>query len=289
MTNINLFEQQRSTLFAIAYRMVGSVSDAEDLVQETFLRWQQTQLEMIRSPKAYLVTIITRLCIDHLRRARIQREYYIGCWLPEPFITHSTDNPLELIELADSLSIAFLVLLEQLSPNERAVFLLREVFGYDYSAISNIVGKSPANCRQIMRRVRQRLAHSNPQTYRPQQEIKVEQFLDAWTTGNLEQLIALMTDDITYVSDGGGKASATHKPLHGQQKVARFLIAIRRSPKLQQISDFTSRLGAINGQPSIINYANGVPHSVMTFDWSQAERIQKIFTLINPDKLQHIC
>ena len=288
MTNIKLFEQQRATLFAIAYRMVGSVSDAEDLVQETFLRWQQTQLEMIRSPKAYLVTIITRLCIDHLRRARIQREHYIGCWLPEPFITHSTDNPLDIIELADSLSIAFLVLLEHLSPNERAIFLLREVFGYDYSAISNIVGKSPANCRQIMRRVRQRLAHSTPQTYHRGQEIKVEQFLDAWTTGNLEQLIALMTNDIIYVSDGGGKASATHKPLHGQQKVARFLITIRRSPKLQHIPNFTSRLGAINAQPSIINYANGVPHSVMMFDWSQAERIQQIFTIVNPDKLQHI-
>jgi RNA polymerase sigma-70 factor (ECF subfamily) len=146
------------------------------------------------------------------------------------------------------------------------------VFGYNYSAISNIVGKSPANCRQIMRRVRQRLPHAIPETFRPQQQIKVEQFLDAWTTGNLEQLIALMADDIAYVSDGGGKASATHKPLYGQQKVARFLIAIRCSPQLRQISHFTSRLGTINDQPSIINYANGIPHSVMTFDWSQHSR-----------------
>lgn len=223
-----------------------------------------------------------------MRHARIQRERYIGCWLPEPLTAHSTDNPLALVELADSLSIGFLVLLELLSPTERAIFLLREVFDYDYTAISNTIGKSPANCRQIMRRVRQRLPNSIPETSRPQQEIKVEQFLDAWTTGNLEQLIALMSDDIMYVSDGGGKASATHKPLHGQQKVARFLIAIRRSPQFRQISHFTSRLDAINSQPSIINYANGTPHSVMTFDLSQAGYIQKIFTIINPDKLQHI-
>src|SRR5688572_16689957 len=156
------FTQYRPLLFSIAYRMLGSVMDAEDMVQETFLRWQQTAANEVQSPKAYLTAIITRLCIDYLRSARVQRESYLGPWLPEPFLTDDTTGAAELAALSDSLSMAFLVLLEKLSPLERAVFLLREVFDYDYSEIAAIVGKTEANCRQLVRRARQHLSDGRP-------------------------------------------------------------------------------------------------------------------------------
>ena len=151
MSHLETFNQHQSLLFAIAYRMLGTVTDAEDMVQETFLRWQQTAEATVKSAKTYLSTIITRPCIDYLRSARVQREQYVGPWLPEPIMTQQTDDPAALLELADSLSFAFLVVLERLSPIERAVFLLREVFDYDYGEIAQMVGKSPANCRQILR------------------------------------------------------------------------------------------------------------------------------------------
>jgi RNA polymerase sigma-70 factor (ECF subfamily) len=172
MSHLETFKEHRPLLFAIAYRMLGTVTDAEDMVQETFVRWQQTTQVTVRSAKTYLSTIITRLCIDHLRSARVQREQYVGSWLPEPIITQHTDDPAAQVELADSLLIAFLVVLERLSPIERAVFLLREVFEYDYDEIAQMVGKSPANCRQILRRSRQHITAQHPRfsVSRQQQE-----------------------------------------------------------------------------------------------------------------------
>lgn len=191
MGELETFIQYRPLLFSIAYRMLGTVMDAEDIVQETFLRWQRTSEVTVQSAKTYLATIITRLCINHLRSARVQREQYIGSWLPEPLVTPWTGAPADVAELTDSLSTAFLVLLESLLPTERAVFLLREVFEYDYPEIGQIVGKSPANCRQILRRARQHLEPQRPrfQVSPEQREQLTIQFIQAWNQGDLQGLL----------------------------------------------------------------------------------------------------
>ncbi len=286
MNSFEQFERHRSLFFAIAYRMLGSVADAEDMVQETFLRWQQVSQARVTSPKNYLVSIVTRLCIDRLRSARVQREQYIGTWLPEPIVTAATSDPAAGVELADSLSTAFLVLLESLSPTERAVFLLREVFEYEYAEIGQIVNKPPANCRQIFRRARQHLANrrSHFDVTPHQQEQITEKFIQAWNRGDLQGLLTLLAEDMTLYSDGGGKVTAAVKPLQKAAKVARFLIAIRRSKKALA---FVSQLSEINHQPGIINYVNGSPHSILTFEIVDG-LIQSIYIVVNPEKLRRV-
>lgn len=286
MSSLDDFNHHRPLLFSIAYRMLGTVTDAEDMVQETFLRWQQTASETVRSAKTYLATIITRLCIDHLRSARVQREQYVGTWLPEPMLTQQSENSTDLMELADSLSIAFLTVMERLSPIERAVFLLRDVFDYDYDEIAQMVGKSSTNCRQILRRAKQHLADQRPRfpVSRPQQEQITAQFLDASTKGDLQELLLLLAKDVTFCSDGGGKVIAVLKPIHGAVKVARMLLAIRRKWLLNSVS----HLADINGQPGIIQYLDDRIHSVMTFEIVDG-CIQSIYSVRNPEKLERIC
>jgi RNA polymerase sigma-70 factor, ECF subfamily len=284
MNHLETFNQHRSLLFAIAYRMLGTVTDAEDMVQETFLRWQQTAEITVKSAKSYLSTIITRLCIDHLRSARVKREQYVGPWLPEPIMTQHTDDPAAQVELADSLSMAFLVVLERLSPIERAVFLLREVFEYDYDEIAQMVGKSSANCRQILKRSRQHITAQRPRfpVSHQQQEQITAQFLQA-SQGDLQGLLALLAKDVTYWSDGGGQVSAALKPLHGAMKVARFFLAIRR----KWLSSATSYLREINGQPGIVNYVDGCIVSAWMFDIID-ERMQTVYSMRNPEKLKRL-
>lgn len=271
-------------MFAIAYRMLGSVTEAEDIVQEAWIRWQNTK-SIVQSPKAFLSRTVTRLCIDHLRSARVKREQYIGTWLPEPLMTESIDAK-DCTELAESLSFAFLMLLECLSPTERAVFLLREVFDYDYEAIANTVGKSSSNCRQIVRRARQHLALRRPtiSSNSPDKDTAIEQFLTCWNQGDLQGLIALMAEDVTFLSDGGGKVVAAQKPFHGCLKVARFLISIRRS---RLTPELVPQVVEINGQPGIVNIVDGKPHSIFSFDFA-GESIQSIFAVVNPVKLKAV-
>jgi RNA polymerase sigma-70 factor (ECF subfamily) len=285
MNSLDEFNQHRPLLFAIAYRMLGTATDAEDMVQETFLRWQQTTIDTVKSAKSYLTTIMTRLCIDYLRSARVQREQYIGTWLPEPMLTQTSTTPAEIIELADSLSLAFLTVLERLSPIERAVFLLRDVFEYDYDEISQMVGKSPTNCRQILRRAKQHLTTERPRfPASPQQQEQITaQFLEASTQGNLPDLLLLLAQDVTYHSDGGGQVSAVLKPLHGSRKVARFLWAIHQ----KWLCHATSRLTEINGQPGIIYVMDGTVYSAIAFEIVDG-RIQSIYNVRNPDKLRQI-
>ena len=285
MSHLETFNLHRPLLFAIAYRMLGTVTDAEDMVQETFLRWQQTTSETVRSAKTYLATITTRLCIDHLRSARVQREQYVGTWLPEPILTQQSDNSTDLMELADSLSIAFLAVLERLSPIERAVFLLRDVFEYDYEEISPIVGKSPSNCRQILKRAKLHLADQRPRfpVSRPQQEQITARFFEVSTKGDLQDLLLLLAKDVMFCSDGGGKVVAVIKPIYGAAKVARMLLAIRSKWLLRAVS----RLVDINGQPGIVQYLNGNIHSVMTFEIING-CIQSIYSVRNPEKLERI-
>src|ERR1700733_7694086 len=191
------FDQYRSLLFSIAYRMLGSVADAEDMLQETFIRWQQAPDVEIRSPRAFLVTIISRLSINHLQSARVQREEYVGPWLPEPIITGPGSDPLETIRVDESLSMAFLVMLERLTPIERSVFLLREIFEYEYSEIATVLGQSEVNCRQILRRARQHVAAMRPRfkTSQSKKREMLEGFLKATGTGDLEALVAMLSKD----------------------------------------------------------------------------------------------
>ncbi|PSB13885.1 RNA polymerase sigma-70 factor [filamentous cyanobacterium CCP1] len=285
MSDLEAFNQHRSLLFAIAYRMLGTVTDAEDMVQETFLRWQQTTVATVKSAKTYLSTIITRLCIDHLRSARVKREQYVGSWLPEPILTQQTDDPAAQMELADSLSMAFLVVLERLSPIERAVFLLRDVFEYDYDEIAQMVGKSPANCRQILRRSRQHITSQRPRfpVSQQQQEQITAQFLEASTQGNLQDLLTLLAEDVTYWSDGGGQVAAALKPLQGAMKVARFVLAIHR----KWLSAAVFHITEVNSQSGIVTIVNFNVHSVTTIDIVDGS-IQSIYTVRNPQKLKQI-
>ena len=285
MNQLEVFNQHRPLLFAIAYRMISSVADAEDIVQEAWLRWQPVN-EIVQSPKAFLSSLVTRLCIDYLRSARVRREQYVGTWLPEPLLTEQISHRQDYTELAESLSFAFLTLLECLSPTERAIFLLREVFDYNYEDIAKIVNKSASNCRQITRRARQHLILRRPRVSpSPQkQEELIEQFCAYWNQGDVHKLIAMMAEDITFWADGGGQAIAIQKPMYGCLKVSRFLVAIRRS---KQIPDLIPKIVQVNGQLAVVNFVNKKPQSVFNFEFSN-DCIQSIFAVVNPEKLKAI-
>jgi RNA polymerase sigma-70 factor, ECF subfamily len=280
------FDQYRGLLFSIAYRMLGSVADAEDILQEAFIRWQQSQQEEIRSPRAFLVTIVSRLCVNHLQSARVQREQYVGQWLPEPIVTGAEGDPLGIIRIDESLSMAFLVLLERLTPVERAVFLLREVFEYEYSEIASVLGQTEANCRQILRRARQHVGVMRPRFRTPPQkrDALMESFLAAINTGAMDGLMILLTEDVVLHSDGGGKGVAVPNLVRGIDKVARGILGSldRLVPK-----NLVWTLTGINGQPGLINYLDGVPHSVLTID-IKGDRIQAIYVITNPEKLSRL-
>ncbi len=280
------FDQYRSLLFSIAYRMLGSVADAEDMLQETFIRWQQSGDEEIRSPRAFLVTIVSRLCINHLQSARVQREEYVGQWLPEPIVTDPGSDPLEMIKLDESLSMAFLVLLERLTPIERAVFLLREVFEYGYSEIGAVLGQSEVNCRQILRRARQHVSAVRPrfEASTEKQDELLQRFLAAVGTGDMDGLLGLLSEDVVLHSDGGGKAVAVPNLVHGADNVVRGILGAFRKllPKT-----LVRRLARINGKPGVVSYLDGKPYSVVTLDVVDG-RVQAIYILTNPEKLVHV-
>lgn len=285
MDRVESFNQHRPLLFSIAYRMLGSAMDAEDMVQETFLRWQRVSEGTVQSPKAYLSAIVTRMCIDHLRSAHVQREEYIGPWLPEPLLTERIPDAADSAVLAESLSLAFLVLLESLSPVERAVYLLRQVFDYEYAEIARIVERSEANCRQMVKRARKHIAARRPRfrVSPEQQERLTYQFIQTCTSGDMEALFTLLAEDVILYSDGGGKAGSARKPIYGHAKVARLIFALlRKAPPT-----FTIRVAQVNGQPSIISYLDGHPQSVLMFDIA-AGRIRAIYLIVNPEKLQRL-
>lgn len=278
------FADLRPYLFTVAYNMLGSVMDAEDVVQEAYLRWERAGA-VAESPKAYLTAVVTRLCIDFLRSAKVRREAYVGPWLPEPLVMAVSPNVEEDVTLSETLSLAFLVLLESLSPTERAVFLLRQVFDYDYAEIAAIVGKSEANCRQMMRRARQHIEAGKPRYDVPlkQQEALVAQFAEACVAGDLEGLINLLAEDIEVWSDGGGKVVAARKVVYGREMVARFLLGIMRLAP----DNAESQFALINGQLGIVARVHGRPVLVMALEVGNG-RVQTIRNILNPDKLQHV-
>ncbi len=275
------FNQYRVLLFSIAYRMLGSATDAEDIVQEAFLRWMQEGSSLVQSPKAYLSTIVVRLCIDQSRSARARREVYVGPWLPEPLATGLHPELADTTVLAESLSFAFLIMLENLGPLERAVFLLHEVFEYEYADIAAIVGKSETNCRQIFHRAHQRLGQRRSRynvSYQQQERI-TDQFLRASTSGDMQGLLNLLTEDIVFTGDGGGKVRVGHN-VHGPDNVARGTVAGLRP----LLSSMRSRVEAINGQPAIVGYMDDRPYGVVLLE-IEGEHIRRIYAVVNPDKL----
>jgi RNA polymerase sigma-70 factor, ECF subfamily len=280
------FHQYRSLLFSIAYRMLGSVADAEDMLQETFIRWQKSSDEEIRSPRAFLVTIISRLCINHLQSARVQREEYVGHWLPEPLLTGPDSDPSERFRVDESLSMAFLVLLERLTPMERAVFLLREVFDYEYAEIAQTLGQNEANCRQILRRARQHVAEVRPRfdASLQQREQLLHQFVAAASNGDLNGLVALLSRDVVFHSDGGGKAAAVPNLVCGSDNVARAVLGGLKKLVPQNL---VSRMAEINGEPGVVGYVNGRPFSVLTLDIADGF-IRNIYIVTNPEKLARL-
>jgi len=282
------YAQYRPLMFSIAYRMTGSVSDAEDIVQEAFLRAGKDGDARVESPKAYLATITTRLAIDHLRSARVRRESYVGTWLPEPLLADTEPDPAELAVTSDSLSMAFLVLLESLAPAERAVFLLREVFGYDYSEIAGITGKTEAACRQTFTRARRRIDEGRPrfETSRAEGDELTALFLAAADGGDMTSLLERLAPDVLFYGDSGGLGEATFiAPLYGREHVARLIrMQVRR----------TLQLGAslsaawVNGQPGVLAHdTDGGLIAVIAFDVLDSQ-IQAIRVVANPEKLGHI-
>jgi RNA polymerase sigma-70 factor (TIGR02957 family) len=285
------FDALRPSAFAIAYRMVGSVSEAEDLVQEGFLRLHRAREggERIESPRAYLSTVVSRLSLDHLRSARVRRETYVGEWLPEPLLASADDDPARKAEMADSLSLAFLVLLESLSPEQRAAFLLREVFDEPYDRIAEIVGTSEQNARQLAARARRNVEERRPrfEATRAQREDLATRFFAAAEEGDLEALEELLAHDVVLHGDGGGKAPALARAVHGRRRAARILTTgFARLRKLP--GGFLARREEVNGQPGALFLdREGRLIGVMILDVAEGQ-IQRVSSIVNPDKLRHL-
>lgn len=279
------FDSHRRRLQGIAYRMLGSVAEAEEVVQDAWLRWHEADKAGFDSAEAWLVTVVTRLSIDRLRAAKVQREHYIGAWMPEPTLTDAPDTPEQLLERADNVSVAFLAVLERLTPEARAAFLLREVFDTDYEEVARTLGKSEAACRQLVHRAKAQVLEARPrfQVSRETHQRLLRAFADAAARGSLQDLKALMAEDVELIGDGGGKVQSFSKVLRGSQRLAQLYFALWR------------RLGAavrmelveINGEPGLLRFVDGQLESAQTFE-IEGERIVRIRAQRNPDKLARI-
>jgi RNA polymerase sigma-70 factor, ECF subfamily len=286
MTRAEQFEELRPMLFAIAYRILGSVSEAEDAVQETWLRYEASPTQPT-STKAFLSAVVTRISIDVLRSARVRREEYVGQWLPEPLLTDPYEDPERSAELADSVSMAALLLLERLSPLERAVFVLREVFGFGFPEVASAVGRSQAACRQLAVRARRHMDAGRPrfEADRREREELAARFFDALREGDVDGLQELLAADVQMTGDGGGKAPALTRTIFGAANVARVLAA--GFPLLVRTGVAVQR-HEVNGQPgAILRDRDGKVLTTLALDILDG-RIQTIRTVINPDKLGHV-
>jgi len=281
-------EQLRPLLFSIAYRMVGEVGDSEDVVQEAFLRAHRVLADggEIREPKAFLTEVVTRIAIDHLRSARVRRERYVGEWLPEPLVTDDSMSPEQHAEETESLSMAFLVVLEALSPVERAVFLLHDVFGFDFEEVASTIGKSPANARQIGVRARKHIEARRPRFDPPaaERQALADRFFAAIGDGDVEGLMELLAEDVVMVGDGGGRG-AVRTPVVGRLRIARFMAGLGRYAAGHQLS---VERATVNGQPGIVAYGpDGSVETVVTIDILEG-KVTAIRGVVNPDKLRHL-
>jgi RNA polymerase sigma-70 factor (ECF subfamily) len=291
MTQVDLFQAHRSRLFGVAYRMLGSASDAEDVVQDAWLRYSSARPADLRSPTAYLTTIVTRLCLDRLKSARATREEYVGPWLPEPLVTDDAPGPERSLALAESVTLAFMVLLETLSPEERAVFLLREVFDHEYDEIAGMLDTTSANCRQLFHRARARIADRRPRFREAAREKRplVGRFVDALRHGDADELTSVLADDVGFWSDGGGKALAARRPVFGRDTVANMLAGFRRTAPSAgvDLATVTLDIVEVNGEPAMLLRVAGRLDSVYAFTVKD-DVIAAIHVVRNPDKLQFL-
>jgi RNA polymerase sigma-70 factor (ECF subfamily) len=279
----------RPLLFSIAYRMTGAVTDAEDLVQETYARMHDAEGRgtVIESRRAYACAVVTRLAIDHLRSARVRREEYVGEWLPEPIVTNRSADPELHAELSDSLSMAFLVLLERLTPPERAVLLLRDVFGYGFDEVAELIGKTEAACRQLAVRAREKVQEGKPrfETSVEKRWALAERFFAAVEQGDTDGLAEMLAEDVVMYGDGGGKAPARREPIRGIMETARFLVAFR--PRADR-EGWALTLVDVNGQPgAVVHDGDGSTITVVSLDIAMG-KVQTVRAVVNPDKLAHL-
>jgi RNA polymerase sigma-70 factor (TIGR02957 family) len=288
-----VFDEHRGLLVSVAYRILGSVSDAEDAVQEAWLRWANVDHSEIADPRAFLVRVTTRLAIDRLRRAKARRESYVGPWLPEPILTRQ--DPAEDAAMAESVSMAMLVILETLSPLERAVFVLREAFGMPHAEIADVLGRKEEAVRQLARRARDHVRERRSRFDADQTEQRrvTERFLEATTTGDLEALMEVLSPGVTLVADGGGKALAPRRPVRGADKVARFLVTVATEERMARFlesvgsepaPDLRIHLAQLNGSPGIVATSGGRPITALVLDVADG-LVQTVHLVTNPEKL----
>jgi RNA polymerase sigma-70 factor (TIGR02957 family) len=289
-----VFDEHRALLISVAYRILGSVTDAEDAVQEAWLRWSGVNPSDVRDPHAFLVRVTTRLAIDRLRRAKTRRESYVGPWLPEPILTGR--DVAEDVALAESVSMAMLVVLETLSPLERAVFVLREAFGMPYAEIADVLGRKEEAVRQLGRRARDHVQErrSRFDTDESEQHRVTERFLEATSTGDLDALMSVLSPGVTLVADGGGRALAPRRPVRGAEKVARFLLAVTTEERMARflrsvgsepiVADLRVRVAPVNGGPGILVVSGDKPISTLVLDVSEGA-VRSIHLVANPEKL----
>lgn len=283
MDSLSTFEAHRARLFGLAYRMLGVRAEAEDVVQDAFLRWKDVNVAAIRSSEAWLTTTVTRLSIDRLRKLKTEREHYFGPWLPEPLGEHDLRTPELAAELQDDVSIAFLTLLEALAPEERAAFVLHDVLDDDYVDIAEALGKTEAACRQLVHRARERVTSKRRrfQVDDATRRRMLERFMAIAATGDRKQIVQLFAADAVLTSDGGGKATAVHRPLFGAERIANLYWAIARnySPRLE------TRVVNVNGELGVGYYWDGKLRSLIAVE-TDGEVIHAVYTIRNPDKLQ---
>jgi RNA polymerase sigma-70 factor (ECF subfamily) len=277
------FESHRSLLTGVAYRMLGSVSDAEDIVQEAWLRWTKAAADTIKSPRSWLITVVSRLCLDRLKSAQVQREQYYGTWLPEPLV-EPVGTPANDVD--ESVSIALLLVLEKLSPMERAGFLLYEVFGHTFEEIAEILGKTPVACRKLVSRARERVRAEKPRfsTTHTEHEQLLSRFLAACRGGDVAPLMDLLNEDVELYSDGGGKAAAVPQVLRDREVIAKFFVNVSRQGGPAR-GFYETRPTWFNGAPGVLIEVDGQPATALSLEIANG-KIQKIFAHRNPDKLQ---
>ncbi len=280
-------EPHRRHLAGLAYRMLGSVSEAQDIVQEAFLRWHEADRAGVDNPRAFLSTIVTRLCLDQIKSARARRETYVGAWLPEPVLDPDALTPEDAAELAQDLSVAFLLTLERLSPLERAAFLLHDVFDADFSDVARMLGRSEEACRQLAARARRNVRQDKRRYATPPEaaEKMFASFAAAVQSGDLAQLTGLLTEDAVLLTDGGGKVPAALNPILGADKIARFILGIARKARGFRLAD--ARPAQINGLPGLLLRARDGELRTAAFELA-GDRIAAIYLVANPDKLRHL-
>ena len=286
----DIFNADRPRLFSIAYRMLGSASDAEDVLQDAWVRYAAADASTIRSPQAFATTIVTHLCLDRLKSARATREQYVGPWLPEPVLTREMDSPEATLERAESVTLAFLVLLEKLSPEERAVFLLKDVFDYDHAEIGEILGISSANSRQLLHRARTALAQGRPRRAGTPESRRAmaERFAQAFATGDAAALASMLASDAGMWADGGGKATAARRPLLGREAIVNFLVGIHRIGEASGlIRDASLVIEDVNSEPALILRVGARLESIFVLS-VEDDAITGIRVVRNPDKLVRI-